>query len=69
MLFVTHNLPLVRSLAQNVAVMADGKVVEFGPTDHVLSDPTEEYTRRLLADTPSITQALTSGALAASKQA
>ena len=69
MLFVTHNLPLVRSLAQNVAVMADGKIVEFGPTDHVLADPTEEYTRRLLADTPSITQALTSGALAASKQA
>ncbi len=64
MLFVTHNLPLVRSLAQNVVVMADGKIVEFGPTDHVLAHPTEEYTKRLLADTPSITQALTSGTLA-----
>ena len=69
MLFVTHNLPLVRSLAQNVVVMADGKIVEFGPTDHVLADPTEEYTKRLLADTPSITQALTSGTLATKKRA
>ena len=33
MLFVTHNLPLVRSLAQHVAVMADGKIVEFGETE------------------------------------
>lgn len=58
MLFVTHNLPLVRSLAQYVAVMADGKIVEFGPTEHVLSSPDQEYTKRLLADTPSISSAL-----------
>lgn len=69
MLFVTHNLPLVRSLAQNVVVMADGKIVEYGPTDRVLADPTQEYTKRLLADTPSITQSLTSGALATKKRA
>jgi peptide/nickel transport system ATP-binding protein len=54
MLFVTHNLPLVRSLAQRVAVMADGKIVEVGPTEHVLTNPEQEYTKRLLADTPSI---------------
>ncbi len=58
MLFVTHNLPLVRSIADRVVVMADGKVVESGPTDTVLTNPTEEYTRRLLADTPSIAAAL-----------
>ena len=58
MLFVTHNLPLVRSLAQRVAVMADGKIVEFGTTEHVLSSPDQEYTKRLLADTPSISSAL-----------
>jgi peptide/nickel transport system ATP-binding protein len=58
MLFVTHNLPLVRSLAQHVAVMADGKIVEFGPTEHVLTNPDQEYTKRLLADTPSISTAL-----------
>ena len=57
MLFVTHNLPLVRSIAQQVAVMADGRIVEFGPVDQVIEHPEQEYTRRLLADTPSITGA------------
>ena len=61
MLFVTHNLPLVRSLAQHVAVLSAGRVVEFGPTETVLTDPQEEYTRRLLADTPSISTALAAG--------
>jgi peptide/nickel transport system ATP-binding protein len=54
MLFVTHNLPLVRSIAHRVAVMADGRIVETGSTEQVLTDPAEEYTRRLLADTPQI---------------
>ena len=54
MLFVTHNLPLVRSVAQRVAVMADGVIVELGSTASVLSDPQQEYTKRLLADTPAI---------------
>jgi peptide/nickel transport system ATP-binding protein len=54
MLFVTHNLPLVRSIAQRVAVMSGGRIVELGPVDQVLKDPTDEYTRRLLADTPSL---------------
>jgi peptide/nickel transport system ATP-binding protein len=58
MLFVTHNLPLVRSFAQQVAVMADGKLIEFGPTERVLTNPDQEYTKRLLADTPSISAAL-----------
>jgi peptide/nickel transport system ATP-binding protein len=54
MLFVTHNLPLVRSLAQRVVVLNGGRVVEQGPTAEILSQPAEDYTRRLLADTPSI---------------
>ncbi len=54
MLFVTHNLPLVRSVAQRVAVMADGVIVELGSTASTLSDPQQEYTKRLLADTPAI---------------
>jgi peptide/nickel transport system ATP-binding protein len=54
MLFVTHNLPLVRSIAQRVAVMSGGRIVELGPVDQVLKDPTDDYTRRLLADTPSL---------------
>ena len=54
MLFVTHNLPLVRSIAQRAAVMADGKIVELGATAATLQHPQEEYTKRLLADTPVI---------------
>jgi peptide/nickel transport system ATP-binding protein len=54
MLFVTHNLPLVRSIAQRVAVMSAGRIVELGPVDQVLMDPSDDYTRRLLADTPSL---------------
>ena len=54
MLFVTHNLPLVRSVAQRVAVMADGRIVEVGPTETVLTTPEQEYTKQLLADTPQI---------------
>jgi peptide/nickel transport system ATP-binding protein len=52
MLFVTHNLALVRSLATRVAVLADGRIVEEGPTAEVLDQPTAEYTRQLLRDTP-----------------
>ena len=54
MLFVTHNLALVRSIAQRVAVMSEGRIVELGPTEQVLGAPEVDYTRRLLADTPSL---------------
>jgi peptide/nickel transport system ATP-binding protein len=54
MLFVTHNLPLVRSIAQRVAVMADGRILEIGTAERTLTDPQQEYTRRLLVDTPKI---------------
>ena len=58
MLFVTHNLPLVRSIAQRVAVMSEGRIVELGGVDQVLEAPAEPYTRRLLSDTPSLEGAL-----------
>jgi peptide/nickel transport system ATP-binding protein len=54
MLFVTHNLPLVRSIAQRVAVMSNGSIVELGEVGQVLSDPTVAYTQPLLSDTPSL---------------
>ena len=54
MLFVTHNLPLVRSIAQRVAVMSAGRIVELGAVDSVLLDPSDDYTKRLLSDTPSL---------------
>jgi peptide/nickel transport system ATP-binding protein len=58
MLFVTHNLPLVRSIAQRVAVMSLGRIVELGTVEHVLQSPSDEYTQRLLADTPSLETAV-----------
>ncbi len=54
MLFVTHNLPLVRSIADSVVVMNQGRVVEQGPCEDVIGNPQQEYTARLIADTPSI---------------
>jgi peptide/nickel transport system ATP-binding protein len=58
MLFVTHNLPLVRSIAQRVAVMSHGRIVELGSVTQVLSAPKDSYTSRLLSDTPSLEVAL-----------
>jgi peptide/nickel transport system ATP-binding protein len=54
MLFITHNLPLVRSIAQRVLVMSQGVIVEEGDTGQVLTDPRDPYTRQLLANTPSL---------------
>ena len=54
MLFITHNLPLVRSIAQRVVVLSHGSVAELGAVDQVLADPRAPYTRQLLADTPSL---------------
>jgi len=53
MVFITHNLAVVRSIAQDVVVLSDGVIVEQGPVDQVLDHPAHEYTRRLLADLPS----------------
>jgi len=58
MLFVTHNLPLVRSIADEVAVMSDGRIVEFGAADEVIGNPQQEYTQRLISATPSIERAM-----------
>jgi peptide/nickel transport system ATP-binding protein len=54
MVFVTHNLPLVRSIAQKVAVLSEGNIVEYGETAKVLADPQQPYTRQLIANTPSL---------------
>jgi peptide/nickel transport system ATP-binding protein len=54
MLFITHNLALVRSIAQTVVVLSEGTVVEQGPVDEVLERPRESYTIRLLEDVPKL---------------
>jgi peptide/nickel transport system ATP-binding protein len=53
MVFITHNLAVVRSIAQDVVVLSGGVIVERGPSDQVLNNPSHEYTRQLLADLPS----------------
>jgi len=58
MLFVTHNLPLVRSIAHRVVVMREGRVVEVGPAERVLHAPEDEYTQTLLANTPTLEAAV-----------
>jgi len=58
LLFVTHNLALIRTIAQEVAVMSDGRIVERGEVDTVLDAPRADYTKRLLANTPSLEAAL-----------
>ncbi len=58
LLFVTHNLALIRTLSQEVAVMNEGRIVERGLVDAVLDAPKAEYTRKLLSDTPSLEAAL-----------
>ncbi len=52
MLFVTHNIALSRHVADNLAVLNKGKIVDYGPTDEVLEDPKHEYTRELIDDVP-----------------
>jgi len=52
MLFITHDLGIVRRLAQRVAVMRRGEIVETGPNSRVLGAPEHPYTRRLLASLP-----------------
>ncbi|MHB1570586.1 MAG: ABC transporter ATP-binding protein [Solirubrobacteraceae bacterium] len=51
-LFVTHNIALVRTIAQRVIVLDEGRIVEIGPTDAVLDTPRHRYTRGLIRDIP-----------------
>ena len=53
-LFITHNFGVVRYLADRVAVMQAGRLVETGTTDAVLEHPQHAYTRALLASVPVI---------------
>jgi peptide/nickel transport system ATP-binding protein len=53
-LFVTHNLALIRAIAQTVAVLHDGRIVDSGPVERVLASPHAGYTQALLSNTPSI---------------
>jgi peptide/nickel transport system ATP-binding protein len=51
-LFISHDLAVVEILAQRIAVMEKGKLVEFGTRDQILTRPQQPYTKRLLAAVP-----------------
>ncbi|MFC0675776.1 dipeptide ABC transporter ATP-binding protein [Brachybacterium hainanense] len=51
-IFITHDLAVVRQIADDTLVMEKGRVVEQGTTEQVFHDPREEYTKRLLAAIP-----------------
>ncbi|WP_193598554.1 ABC transporter ATP-binding protein [Microbacterium sp. YJN-G] len=54
LILVSHDIGVVQNLADTVAVMKDGRIVERGTTDAVLRHPSEDYTKALLAAIPVI---------------
>jgi peptide/nickel transport system ATP-binding protein len=54
LLFVTHNLGVIQSISEMIAVVYGGQVVELGPTDQVINRPFHQYTRALIAANPGI---------------
>jgi ABC-type oligopeptide transport system ATPase subunit len=51
-LFIAHDLAVVRTMSDQIAVMNRGKLVEIGPADEVYTQPKDEYTKALLAAVP-----------------
>ena len=56
MLFITHNLALVRSIAGNAVVLRDGRVVEYGSAEEMVEHPRDPYTVRLIEDVPKLAE-------------
>jgi microcin C transport system ATP-binding protein len=51
-LFITHDLAIVKKIADRVCVMTKGEIVEAGPVDTIFADPQHDYTKKLLAAAP-----------------
>ncbi len=54
MLFVSHDLTVVRHVCDSVAVLRQGQLVESGPIAQVYDSPQHDYTRQLLASVPKL---------------
>ena len=59
MIFITHDLAVISSIAQRVLVMREGDPVEYGTAEQVFSAPRHEYTRMLLDAVPRIDDEVT----------
>ncbi|MEH6776126.1 MAG: ABC transporter ATP-binding protein, partial [Cereibacter changlensis] len=62
-LFITHDFGVVAEIADRVAVMRHGRLVEIGTRDQVLRNPQEEYTRQLIAAVPRLAPKTTTASL------
>jgi len=51
-IFISHDLSVVKFMSDMMAVMNEGKIVEFGPSDAIYANPQNEYTRKLIAAIP-----------------
>ena len=47
-IFISHDLKVIKALADNILIMKDGKIIEEGNTSTVLNQPKNEYTKSLL---------------------
>jgi peptide/nickel transport system ATP-binding protein len=56
MVFITHNLALVRSIAQTAVVLCEGRLIEIGSVEQVLEHPKDPYTVRLIEDVPKLAE-------------
>ena len=51
-LLVTHHLGIARKMADNIGIMKDGRLIEYGSTDKIFDSPENEYTKKLIRDVP-----------------
>jgi ABC-type dipeptide/oligopeptide/nickel transport system ATPase component len=56
LLLITHDFGVIAEMADRVAVMRNGQLVEQGPVRQILREPTHDYTRRLLSAVPGMSR-------------
>ena len=54
MIIVSHNIGVIGAMADNVIVMKDGQMIEYGKKDDVINCPKEEYTKKLMSAVPKL---------------